>query len=72
MDRANIVSKFMTGIVSRITKTIISKKLGYDIDIRFNEIKVSVDDGKTHVSLGVDAEVEKDELLRILKDFGMN
>ena len=39
---------------------VLRKKLGYDIDIQLNEIKTTITDGKTHVHLDVDAELEKE------------
>ena len=59
MDEMKIVSKF-------------TKKLGYNIDIQVNEIKTTITDGKTHVHLDVDAELEKEELMNILKKIGLN
>ena len=69
MDNMNNVSKFTTGIISQILKTIIRKKLGYNIDISINNIKATVDDGITSLHLDVDADMSKEELTRMIKDF---
>lgn len=66
-----IVSKFTTNMISKLVKMVLRKKLGYDIDIQLNEIKTTITDGKTHVHLDVDAELEKDELVKILKKIGL-
>lgn len=71
MDEMKIVSKFATNMISKLVKMVLRKKLGYDIDIQLNEIKTTITDGKTHVHLDVDAELEKDELVKILKKIGL-
>ena len=72
MDEMKIVSKFTTNMISKLVKMVLRKKLGYDIDIQLNEIKTTITDGKTHVHLDVDAELEKEELMNILKKIGLN
>ncbi|WP_336526937.1 hypothetical protein [Bacteroides acidifaciens] len=72
MDEMKIVSKFTTNMISKLVKMVLRKKLGYDIDIQLNEIKTTITDGKTHVHLDVDAELEKEELVKILKKIGLN
>lgn len=67
-----IVSKFTTNMISKLVKMVLRKKLGYNIDIQLNEIKTTITDGKTHVHLDVDAELEKEELMNILKKIGLN
>ena len=71
MDEMKIVSKFTTNMISKLVKMVLRKKLGYDIDILLNEIKTTITDGKTHVHLDVDAELEKEELVKILKKIGL-
>lgn len=72
MDEMKIVSKFTTNMISKLVKMVLRKKLGYDIDIQLNEIKTTITDGKTHVHLDVDAELEKEELVKILKNIGLS
>ena len=72
MDEMRIVSKFTRGIISKAIKMIIRKKTGYNIDIQLNEAVTTVSDGKTHLHLDVDAELNKDELMNILKSIGFN
>ena len=72
MDEMKIVSKFTTNVISKLVKMVLQKKLGYDVDIQLNEIKTTITDGKTHVHLDVNAELEKEELLKILKNIGLN
>lgn len=58
-----IVSKFTRTVLSKLTRMMLRKKLGYDIDIQLNEMNVTIVDGKAHVHLNVDAELDKDELM---------
>lgn len=71
MDEMKIVSKFTTGMISKLLKMMLRKKLGYDIDIKLNEVTAKIDDGKTHIHLDLDAELEKEELTKILKSIGL-
>lgn len=71
MDEMKIVSKFTTNMVSRLVKMVLRKKLGYDVDIQLNEIKTTITDGRTHIHLDVDAELDKEELTKILKNIGL-
>lgn len=72
MDEMKIVSGFTRGIISKLIMVALRKKIGYDIDIQLNNIKASVVDGKTHIHVDVDAELEKEELVKILKNIGLN
>lgn len=72
MDEMRIVSKFTRGIISKAIKMIIRKKTGYNIDIQLNEAVTTVSYGKAHLHLDVDAELNKDELMSILKSIGLN
>lgn len=72
MDEMRIVSKFTRGIISKAIKMIIHKKTGYNVDIQLNGAIVTVNDGKTRLHLDVDAELDKDELISILKSIGLN
>lgn len=72
MDEMRIVSKFTRGIISKAIKMVIRKKTGYNIDIQLNEAITTISDGKTRLHLDVDAELDKDELMSILKSIGLN
>lgn len=71
MDEMKITSKFTTNMISKLIKMVLSKKLGYNVDIQLNAINATIIDGKTHVHLDVDAELDKDELTKILKNIGL-
>lgn len=72
MDEMRIVSKFTRGIISKALKVMVRKKSGYNVDIQVNEITTTINNGKTHLHVDVDAELERDELIKILKSIGLN
>ena len=72
MDEMRIVSKFTRGIISKALKMVVRKKTGYNVDIQVNEITTTIDDGKTHLHVDIDAELEREELIKILKSIGLN
>lgn len=71
MDEMKIGSKFTTGIISKLVSMVIRKKFGYDVQLKLNEVTATVNDGKTHVHLDVDAELTKEELNKILASIGL-
>ncbi len=66
-----IGSKFTTSIISKLASMVIKKKFGYDVKLNLNEVNATVVDGKTHVHLDVDADLDKDELMKILNSVGL-
>lgn len=72
MDEMRIVSKFTRGIISKAVKMVVHKKTGYDVDIQLNELTTTITDGKAHLHLDIDADLERDELIKILKSIGLN
>lgn len=71
MDEMKISTRLMKGLIAKIVKTMIKKKVGYDVDIRLNDLVITNEDDKAHVHLNVDAELNKDELAKILKATGL-
>lgn len=65
-----IVSKFTRNVISKILRMVLCKKTGYEIDIQLNDVQVTIVEGKTHIHLDMDAEIDKEELLKILKNIG--
>lgn len=66
-----ITSAFTRNMISKIIRKAIKKKAGYDVDIQLSELSTTIIDGKTHVHLDVDAELNKEELTKILKTIGL-
>lgn len=71
MDTMKISTKFMRGVVSKILKGIIKKKVGYDVDIQLDEFMITFDDTTAHVRLNAAADISKDELTKAIKEFGL-
>lgn len=67
-----IGSKFTRNVISKLINMMVRRKAGYDVNVQLNEISATVIDGKAHVHLNVDAELAKDELVKILKCFGLD
>ena len=72
MDIMKISSKFTTSLLSKVVGMALSKKLGYKIDIQINDIEATIDDGKTHVHVNMDAEMNSDELTKVIKNIGID
>lgn len=71
MDTMKISTKFMRGVVTKILKGIIKKKVGYDVDIQLDELMVTFDDTKAHIRINAAADISKDELTKAIKEFGL-
>ena len=72
MDELRVSSKFMRGIITKMVSKMIYKKLGYKVNIELNGIEVKVIDGMAHLHLDVDAEINKDELMKVIKSVGLD
>lgn len=70
MDEMRISSKFTRAIISKLLRTMIKKKLGYDADIQLNELLVTIDDGQVHAHVSADADLTKEEFTKILQTIG--
>lgn len=71
MDELKIVSGFTRGMLSKLVRMLLRKKLGYDINIQLNDVKATIIEEKAHVHLDMDADLSKEELTKILKRFGL-
>lgn len=65
--KLNLSSKFMRGIVTKLITKAIYKKTGYKIGVELNSINVEVINGKAHIHADVDAEIDNEELMKIVK-----
>ena len=69
MDEVKIQSGFVQGIITKIIRKILAKKLDVDLGIVFNEpIYVKFDGENANVHLNVSAALSKDDLSKLLKD----
>ena len=71
MDELKITSKIMTKIISKGIAMVIKKKLGYNVEIQVHEIRVTVNDGKAHVYLNAEGDVDIKEFKKFTKSIGL-
>ena len=71
MDELKIASKIMTKIISKGIAMVIKKKLGYNVDIQVHEIRATVNDGRAHVYLNAEGDVNVNEFKKITKVIGL-
>lgn len=69
--KLNLSSKLMKGVVTKLIAVALQKKLGYKIDIQLNDVHATVIDGKAHIHVDMDGEIDKDEFLKIIKSVGL-
>ena len=72
LDEMRIASKWMTSLVSKIINLVLHKKLGYDINVKLNEVRAISNDEKLKVHLDVDCELTREELSKIIESMGLN
>ena len=66
--KMSLSTKFMKGIVTKIISKAILKKTGYNINIQLNEIKLETVDGKVCFHADVDAEINNEDFINIIKN----
>jgi hypothetical protein len=69
MDELKLIlgTKFMRGIFTKIIAKAILKKTGYQVDINLHEISAEVVNGKVHIHANVDAAINTEDLVNIIK-----
>lgn len=68
--KLKIHTKVMRGLIASLVTKLIRSKLGYDVDIKLNDLDVVVVNGKARIHTDVELEVDNDELLNIIKSVG--
>ena len=68
----NLKSKFMRKVVSKLLSKSIKSKTGYEIDLQFDELNASFEDGEITVKANLEAKMSKDEFMKILKSQGLD
>ena len=66
--KMSLSTKFMKGIVTKIISKAILKKTGYNINIQLNEIKLETVDGKVCLHADVDAAINNEDFINIIKN----
>ena len=70
-DEVKITSKTIKNFFSKYVRSQLHKNLGSDIDIQFGDIIITNDDEKAHVELSVSADIDSDELIKLLEKINM-
>ena len=65
--KISLSTRFMKSIVTKLISKTLHKKFGYDIDIQINHMTVEHMNGKIHIHADVDAEINDEEFMKILK-----
>lgn len=65
--KLNLSSKLMRGIVTKLISKAVYRKTGYKIGIELNNINVEVINGRAHIHINADAEIDNDELMKIVR-----
>ena len=63
-------TKFMKGIVAKIISRKLYKKLGYKIDIQFNDVKIDMVDGEVKLHIEKNKKMNKTEFNRFMEMIG--
>lgn len=68
MDEMKIVSSFTRKLVAKFIKKQIKKKFGYDLEINLNDLYISVDDNVAHIHVDANADIDKNDLDKIMDE----
>ena len=69
MDQMIIETGFVQSILARVVKKTVSKKIGVNLDLNFNDpISVQFDGEQALVHLNVNAKMSKEDLGKLVKD----
>lgn len=72
MDEMKIGSPLTRTIISKFISRAIKKKTGCKVDVYLNEFNVSIINGRTQVHLDVDADMDKESLIKLVGNFGID
>lgn len=70
--KLRLSTKFMRGIVTKLMSKLIFDKFGYRVDIQLNKIEVENIDGKMHLHVDVEGEMDNSEFIKIVKSIGLD
>lgn len=71
MDEMKLESKLTRGLASKVIKWFIRNKTGIDVEVDLGAFRTTIIDGKAHVHLDVDLELNKDELEKLTKSISL-
>lgn len=67
-DEVKITSKILKNFFSKLVKSLLRKNLGSDIDVQFGDIFITNGDEKAHVELSISADIDSNELIKLLEN----
>lgn len=72
MDEMNINlrTRLMRSLVEKIIKKLLKKRFGYEIDIHFEELELSLENGTAKVHTNIDLEMNANEFKKLIKEIG--
>lgn len=65
-----IESKFSRGVLSKLIEKLVRNKLGYDVDVQLNGLRMTILEDKAQVHLDVDLGASKEEVSKLVKSIG--
>lgn len=66
--KLSLRTNFMRNLVAKAIKKAVRKKIGTDLDILVNDIKLTSTDGKIHIHADIDGEISNENLLKLIGD----
>ena len=70
--KLRLTTKFMRNLASKLIARAIYKKYGYKVDIRLNDLDLSVIDGETTITTNVEVKLDSKEFMKIIKTIGLD
>lgn len=70
--KVKLSTKFMRNIVAKLISKAIYKKLGYKVNIRLNDLDVSIINGETTILTNVEVKLDSQEFTKIMRNIDSN
>ena len=70
-DEMKICTGFMKSMVSKIISGALKRKTDCNVTVQLNDLNAKVKDGKAHVHLDIDAEMNQEELMKLITIIGL-
>jgi hypothetical protein len=69
--KLKLSTRFMRNIAAKLIARTIYKKTGCKVDIHLNELDVYVVDGEARISTSVEAKLNSNEFMKLMKNIGL-
>lgn len=70
--KIKLSTKFMRSVAAKLMARAVYKKTGYKVNIQLNELDISVVDGETYISTNLEARLNSNEFMKIMKTIGLD